>query len=396
MKHVWPLTPLGEILIERNEEPSSEDISLGRIKVIEKISFETGQISLRTNCETKTRMILIRPGDIVLSGINAAKGAISIYPADNKESIAATIHYSAYIPKPQKVYIAFLWWMLRSRFFQELLLEYYPGGIKTELKAKRFLPIAIPLPPLHKQREIITHIEQLIEKIQSAQSLHRQICMETDAILKAKLLQLNENIHISGVLGDILLVPPRNGWSVKCDNNSGGIPVLSLSAITGFRYKNTAFKRTSFPVPTNGNFWLKKGDLLITRSNSPELVGHVAIYDGQPTPCIYPDLIMRLCIQENAAEKRFVWYWLQSPSIRTFIMQNSKGTSSTMKKISQNVIMSIPFPTSLSVPEQLRIVAELDALQAEVDKLKKLQAQTAAELDALMPSILDKAFKGQL
>jgi type I restriction enzyme, S subunit len=39
--------------------------------------------------------------------------------------------------------------------------------------------------------------------------------------------------------------------------------------------------------------------------------------------------------------------------------------------------------------EQRRIVAELDAL-------KRLQAETAAELDALLPSILDRAFKGEL
>ena len=46
--------------------------------------------------------------------------------------------------------------------------------------------------------------------------------------------------------------------------------------------------------------------------------------------------------------------------------------------------------------EQRRIVTALDALQAEVDALKRLQAETAAELDALLPSILDKAFKGEL
>ena len=53
----------------------------------------------------------------------------------------------------------------------------------------------------------------------------------------------------------------------------------------------------------------------------------------------------------------------------------------------------------ISVPplaEQRRIVADLDALQAHVDALKKLQAETAAELDTLLPSILDKAFKGEL
>ena len=46
--------------------------------------------------------------------------------------------------------------------------------------------------------------------------------------------------------------------------------------------------------------------------------------------------------------------------------------------------------------EQRRIVAELDALRAEMDAVKRLQAETATELDALLPSILDKAFKGEL
>jgi type I restriction enzyme S subunit len=53
----------------------------------------------------------------------------------------------------------------------------------------------------------------------------------------------------------------------------------------------------------------------------------------------------------------------------------------------------IPVPP---LTEQRRIVAELDALQAEVDALKRLQAETAAELDALLPSILNRAFKGKL
>jgi type I restriction enzyme S subunit len=45
---------------------------------------------------------------------------------------------------------------------------------------------------------------------------------------------------------------------------------------------------------------------------------------------------------------------------------------------------------------QRRIVAYLDNLQAMVDALRKLQAETAAELDALLPSILDRAFRGDL
>lgn len=42
-----------------------------------------------------------------------------------------------------------------------------------------------------------------------------------------------------------------------------------------------------------------------------------------------------------------------------------------------------------------RIVAYLDALQAKVDTLGRLQKETGAELDTLLPAVLDRAFKGE-
>lgn len=41
-------------------------------------------------------------------------------------------------------------------------------------------------------------------------------------------------------------------------------------------------------------------------------------------------------------------------------------------------------------------VAYLDSLSAKAESLRSLQHQSAAELDALLPSILDRAFKGEL
>ena len=46
--------------------------------------------------------------------------------------------------------------------------------------------------------------------------------------------------------------------------------------------------------------------------------------------------------------------------------------------------------------EQRRIVAYMDALQTKVEAVKQHQAATGAALDALLPSILDRAFKGEL
>jgi hypothetical protein len=40
--------------------------------------------------------------------------------------------------------------------------------------------------------------------------------------------------------------------------------------------------------------------------------------------------------------------------------------------------------------------AKPEALPAEVDTLKELQRQTSQEFDALLPAILDQAFRGEL
>ena len=50
----------------------------------------------------------------------------------------------------------------------------------------------------------------------------------------------------------------------------------------------------------------------------------------------------------------------------------------------------------ICVNKQRRIVAYLDGLQAKVNALRELQSTGGEELSALMPSILDKAFKGEL
>jgi len=46
--------------------------------------------------------------------------------------------------------------------------------------------------------------------------------------------------------------------------------------------------------------------------------------------------------------------------------------------------------------EQRRIVAYLDGLQAKVNALRELQSASGEELSVLMPSVLDRAFRGEL
>ncbi|MEJ7594170.1 MAG: restriction endonuclease subunit S [Planctomycetaceae bacterium] len=184
---LWPIVRLGDVLTERRETPSPDDLSRSGVRIVAKIGFDAGQIQFRSDLETNTGMILARPGDLVISGINAAKGAIAIYGPENAKPIAATIHYGAYTPKPNLADLKFLWWFFRSQSFRNLLNEHVPGGIKTELKAKRLLPIPISLPPVAEQRRVVARIEELAAQIHEARTLRQQADDEAAAFMASHL-----------------------------------------------------------------------------------------------------------------------------------------------------------------------------------------------------------------
>jgi hypothetical protein len=140
-------------------------------------------------------------------------------------------------------------------------------------------------------------------------------------------------------------------------------------------------------------FVLKRGDVLVNRTNSAELVGKCAVFDLE-RDFAFASYLIRLRLDTDKADPRLVASYINSPAGRAYMFSERKQMTG---QANVNAIKLKALPIALpALPEQRRIVAELDALQTEVDALKRLQAETAAELDALLPSILDKAFKGEL
>jgi len=243
---------------------------------------------------------------------------------------------------------------------------------------------------LERERESVDQIRRVAAMLDEATLLRREASMEINALIGASLNDMSERFAAMKPLEEVLNGKPRNGWSPRCDNALDGVPVLTLSAVTGFQYNSTTFKRTSLPVDRNAHYWLNTGDLLITRSNTAELVGHAAIYDGSPAPCIYSDLMMRIPLDMSRVVTRFCWYWLQTPLVRDFLMKAAKGTSPTMKKISQGTVMAIPFPTSVPISEQRAIVEVLDALAERTGDVRTFQQDTDDALTALLPALIDQ------
>ena len=287
--------------------------------------------------------------------------------------------------------------VLRSAETEIAHLAEGQGGGFTCLRKEQLLAFEIPVPPLAEQQRIVGRIEALTSRLEEACQARQSAFAEAKELLVAAISKsLVERKAEMEPLCGLLIEQPRNGWSPPAVFQTGeGIPVLTLSAVTGFVYDGSRVKSTSAPTREGAHYWLKSGELLITRSNTPELVGHAAIYDGTPAKAICCDLIMKMTANPEKADIRFIHYCLRSPAVRQFVTHRAKGASGTMHKISKQDVQDIPIPR-IPLPEQRRIVARLDALRAKVDELQRLQREVETELAAFTPALLAKAFRGEL
>jgi type I restriction enzyme S subunit len=172
------------------------------------------------------------------------------------------------------------------------------------------------------------------------------------------------------------------------------VRTLTLTAVTkgDFSEKNT--KITSADPRKVADLWLEPGDILVERSNAPELVGTSCQYRGPKNYAIFPDLMIRARVNEKA-DPSFVELVLRSEDVRRYFKSRAKGMSGSMPKIDQQTIEETPIPLP-PLPEQRRIVAEIEAqftkLDAGVAALKRVQAN----LKRYRAAVLKAACEGKL
>ncbi|MCC5830702.1 MAG: restriction endonuclease subunit S [Phycisphaeraceae bacterium] len=249
---------------------------------------------------------------------------------------------------------------------------------------------------LEEQRRIVAKIEHLAARIDEAHGLRVRSLDEVNVMYAAACRQVfvanDREVTVEQALGRKAL---KNGKSLKEMGHPGGVRCLRLSAMQDGQLDLTDSKPVPMFRTEATEYLVRKGDVYVLRGNgSKDLVGRAALALCEDGRTIFPDLFIRVPLDGSGWLPEFFVACWNSPLMRRHITDAAKTTSGIWK-INQGHIASFAMPLP-PVEEQRRIVTYLDGLQANVDRLKALQQKTAAELDALLPSILDKAFKGEL
>lgn len=159
-----------------------------------------------------------------------------------------------------------------------------------------------------------------------------------------------------------------------------GVGAYERESMDGSQTKYKTLSRVEADDIIVNKIWARNGSVAIVPKN---LAG---CFVSSEFPTFIP-------IREKLDPRWFHWL-TKTKSFWEKCDEKSQGTSGKNRIRPERFLeIEIPLPP---FPEQRRIVAYLDELQAKVDALKRLQAETGAELDALMPTVLDKAFKGEM
>lgn len=435
----WNVVEMGTFLTERKGRYKPDDQGIKGLQRIEKIDF-SGKIYL-SDKPSKTDMILVKQGDLVISGINVEKGAMSIYKGE--EDIIATIHYSSYQYNADKIDIDFLRHFLKSKTFIDALKEQVPGGIKTEIKAKHILQLKVAIPSsvkeqrvlvefldkqnktLEKQSSELSHQLSLVKQLRQAflreamqgklvpqdpndepaSVLLEKIKAEKEQLIAAKVIKegkLQEAETLEELLFDI---PNHWLWCTLdsiCKNITDGTHQTPTYTKTGRMFLSAQNVKPFKFMPEEHKFvseeayqgYIKnrkpeRGDLLIGRVGAG--IGETAVVDQDLDFCIYVSLGL---VQpfKDFVDSNFLAYVFNSPYGYSYAKGNisSKGGSAGNFNLGRIRSFLIPFPP---LSEQKRIVTKLDELMLLCDKLEANIKKSQQQNETLLQQVLREALE---
>jgi len=135
-------------------------------------------------------------------------------------------------------------------------------------------------------------------------------------------------------------------------------------------------------------------EVLVARSNTPELVGRASRFEGEPAGVVASDLTIRIRAKDELLPG-FLSGYLSFLYVTGYWKERSGGASGSMKKITREQIQTelIPVPPKAT---QQEVDARIKRDLIDARQLRLLIESRLATINALPAALLRRAFSGEL
>lgn len=378
----WPMVPLRELLT-RNENTVSlrpdrqyQEVTIrlwGR-GVIPRGVVNGADIAA-------DRRVEVSAGQFIISRIDARNGAMGIIPPELDGAIV-TNDFPSFNVNRNRMIPEYLGWLCRTFGFVEMCRTASEGTTnRVRLKEDRLMQMRIPLPPLEEQRRIVARIDHLAAKIEEAQEQRRKMNADIAAFAASLHASLSKDRRVRM---DSLVELHEERVPVE---TSGQYPQVGIKGFGGGLFPKPALAGTD---TTYRHFnRLDAGMLVLSQVKGwegaiavcpDELAGHFASPEYRTFRCI-----------EDACDARYLDTVVRSTWFRHLLQRATHGQGARRERTRPErfLTLELPMPELDDQRKAARILSRI----AESEPLK---SHAAAACDALLPSILDRAFRGAL
>lgn len=250
------------------------------------------------------------------------------------------------------------------------LLSSYSDNARGSINRRRsllfgaFSAITVLAPPLEVQRRIVDLVASVDDHI--ARLRREALYMSELAEARRTHLPPGGEVPLGTVLEGI-----DSGRSLGLNDSAEhpSMRVLMLSAVRPAVFNPREVK----PLPADASMpddaLVREGDLLITRSNTPDRVGYACRARGVQPGTYMPDLIWRLRMTQSC-DADYLEQALASPQMRGRVTGSAGGTSQSMRKINKAGLRTLLIPLP-SLDDQLAYAADCAALAGQSQALAR-------------------------
>ncbi len=329
------------------------------------------------------RLYRARAGQFVYSRLFAFEGAYGLVP-DELDGAFVSNEFPLLEPVSPRLRIGYMAWYFRlARIWAEVATKATGMGSRRQrIHPEMIFAHAIPLPSPDEQDRIVATLDAAAARVAEARRLCREIDEEADALCRSI---LSDPRHSTTPTPMRELVTPRPAdVDVKAAESYhfAGIYCFGKGMFRGQTRLGAEFSYDTVSRVRAGDFTYPKlmaweGALCVV---PPEC-------DGLYVSTEYP--VFEINTDRVLPDVLDVYF--RSPEVWPKLSGTSKGTNVRRRRLNPQQFLNYVMP----LPKR-DVQERVAAVRAKLAGIKAQHAGLVTELEALMPAILDRAFKGEL
>ncbi|MHB1348947.1 MAG: restriction endonuclease subunit S [Desulfobulbaceae bacterium] len=337
----------------------------------------------------------VKVGDLLLTKDGANTGNAAINTLNEEFSLLSSVAFLRFNPTQHSA--SYFMQQMLSGPGQRQIKDAMSGNAITRLTLEKINNLRFPVAPLQEQHAIAAALSDVDALLNKLDQLIAKNCDLKEAAMQQL---LTGQIRLPGFSGEWrtetlsnVIIDLAAGVSVNSSDSdeepSSGFPcVLKTSALSSGTFLPKECKSIAPFDWHRARVNPRRNTVLISRMNTPDLVGEVG-YVGEDYPWLFlPDRVWMTCFRANSGvNARWLAYLLSSFRYKRQIKGTATGTSGSMKNISKKAFLSLPieFPDE---KEQTAIAAVLSDMDAEIAALEARRDKTLLLKQGMMQELL--------